>query len=77
MAQNSEKAMTALAFTGVRRRPFLAEECTDVRSCKRWRREIVQEISQKMAQIQNAGLGEFRLRDLNDEINKAGLCCIT
>jgi len=86
MARNSEKAMTALArwrdlklqsegggsekFTGVRRRPFLAEECTDVRSCKRWRREIVQEISQKMAQIQNAGLGEFRLRDLNDEINK-------
>jgi len=49
---------------------FLAEECSDVRSCKRWRREIVQEISQKMAQIQNAGLGEFRLRDLNDEINK-------
>ena len=40
------------------------------RSCKRWRREIIQEISQKMAQIQNAGLGEFRLRDLNDEINK-------
>jgi len=86
MARNSEKAMTALArwrdlklqsegggsekFTGIRRRPFLAEECTDVRSCKRWRREIVQEISQKMAQIQNAGLGEFRLRDLNDEINK-------
>ena len=55
----------------------MAEECTDVRSCKRWRREIVQEISQKMAQIQNAGLGEFRLRDLNDEINKAGLCYIT
>jgi len=86
MARNSEKAMTALArwrdlklaqegggsekFTGIRKRPFLAEECTDVRSCKRWRREIVQEISQKMAQIQNAGLGEFRLRDLNDEINK-------
>lgn len=86
MARNSEKAMTALArwrdlkmanegggsekFTGVRRRPFLAEEVSDVRSCKRWRREIVQEISQKMAQIQNAGLGEFRLRDLNDEINK-------
>lgn len=23
-----------------------------------------------MSQIQNAGLGEFRLRDLNDEINK-------
>lgn len=85
MARNSEKAMTALArwrqmkidsetgggkFTGVRRRPYLAEECGDVRGCKRWRREIIQEISQKMSQIQNAGLGEFRLRDLNDEINK-------
>lgn len=57
-------------FTGVRRRPYLAEECPDVRGCKRWRREIIQEISQKMSQIQNAGLGEFRLRDLNDEINK-------
>lgn len=57
-------------FTGVRRRPYLAEECADVRGCKRWRREIIQEISQKMSQIQNAGLGEFRLRDLNDEINK-------
>ena len=47
MARNSEKAMTALArwrdlkltsegggsekFTGVRRRPFLAEECSDIR----------------------------------------------
>lgn len=46
MARNSEKAMTALArwrqmkidsetgggkFTGVRRRPYLAEECADVR----------------------------------------------
>ena len=46
-----------------------SENCYS-RSCKKWRREVVQEISQKMAQIQNAGLGEFRLRDLNDEINK-------
>ncbi|XP_014815964.1 PREDICTED: pre-mRNA-splicing factor ISY1 homolog [Calidris pugnax] len=32
--------------------------------------EIIGEISKKVAQIQNAGLGEFRIRDLNDEINK-------
>lgn len=32
--------------------------------------EIIREISKKVAQIQNAGLGEFRIRDLNDEINK-------
>ncbi|XP_077181763.1 pre-mRNA-splicing factor ISY1 homolog isoform X2 [Paroedura picta] len=31
---------------------------------------IIGEISKKVAQIQNAGLGEFRIRDLNDEINK-------
>jgi len=32
--------------------------------------QIVREIAKKVAQIQNAGLGEFRIRDLNDEINK-------
>lgn len=32
--------------------------------------QIIGEISKKVAQIQNAGLGEFRIRDLNDEINK-------
>lgn len=32
--------------------------------------QIIREIAQKVAQIQNAGLGEFRIRDLNDEINK-------
>jgi len=26
--------------------------------------------SKKVSQIQNAGLGEFKIRDLNDEINK-------
>lgn len=52
------------------RRPYLASECTDVRKCEKWRLEIIREISKKVAQIQNAGLGEFRIRDLNDEINK-------
>uniref|UniRef100_A0A8C5S3Z9 Pre-mRNA-splicing factor ISY1 homolog n=1 Tax=Laticauda laticaudata TaxID=8630 RepID=A0A8C5S3Z9_LATLA len=37
---------------------------------EKWRRQIIGEISKKVAQIQNAGLGEFRIRDLNDEINK-------
>lgn len=52
------------------RRPYLASECTDVGKCEKWRLEIIREISKKVAQIQNAGLGEFRIRDLNDEINK-------
>ncbi|XP_037037065.1 pre-mRNA-splicing factor ISY1 homolog [Bradysia coprophila] len=79
MARNAEKAMTTLARwraakeaeTGDKdRRPYLASECNDVSKCEKWRLEIIREISKKVAQIQNAGLGEFRIRDLNDEINK-------
>ncbi|XP_058119431.1 pre-mRNA-splicing factor ISY1 homolog [Anopheles ziemanni] len=79
MARNAEKAMTTLARwraaketeTGKQeRRPYLASECRDLGQCEKWRLEIIREISKKVAQIQNAGLGEFRIRDLNDEINK-------
>nr|CAG4641039.1 EOG090X09UC [Eulimnadia texana] len=52
------------------RRPYLASECKNLQECEKWRREIVREISKKVTQIQNAGLGEYRIRDLNDEINK-------
>nr|CAG4645672.1 EOG090X09UC [Lynceus sp. MCZ IZ 141354] len=52
------------------KRPYLASECEDLGKCEFWRREILREISKKVTQIQNAGLGEFRIRDLNDEINK-------
>nr|SVE75889.1 EOG090X09UC [Daphnia hispanica] len=79
MARNAEKAMTTLArfraaqlgtLGGKDRRPYLASECKDLKECERWRREILREISKKVTQIQNAGLGEYRIRDLNDEINK-------
>lgn len=59
-----------LQSTEKERRPYLASECEDLGQAEKWRRQIIGEISRKMAQIQNAGLGEFRLRDLNDEINK-------
>ncbi|XP_033744878.1 pre-mRNA-splicing factor ISY1 homolog [Pecten maximus] len=79
MARNSEKAMTTLARWRAahlgdnkeqERRPYIASECMDLRKAEKFRRQIIGEISRKVAQIQNAGLGEFRLRDLNDEINK-------
>ncbi|KAK7102445.1 pre-mRNA-splicing factor ISY1 homolog [Littorina saxatilis] len=79
MARNSEKAMTTLARWrasqegGLKlkeRRPYLATDCEDLHQAEKWRRQILGEISRKVAQIQNAGLGEFKLRDLNDEINK-------
>ncbi|CAG2210357.1 ISY1 [Mytilus edulis] len=80
MARNSEKAMTTLArwraahleggIKDQERRPYLATECDELHKCEKWRRQIIGEVSRKVAQIQNAGLGEFKLRDLNDEINK-------
>ncbi|XP_015927834.1 pre-mRNA-splicing factor ISY1 homolog [Parasteatoda tepidariorum] len=81
MARNAEKAMTTLArFRAAQlaeqgkgqqeRRPFLACDCDDLKSAEKWRRQIIGEISKKVAQIQNAGLGEFRIREINDEINK-------
>ncbi|XP_034938285.1 pre-mRNA-splicing factor ISY1 homolog [Chelonus insularis] len=81
MARNAEKAMTTLARwraaqsndgfkKELERRPYLASECRDLRKAEKWRLQIVREIAKKVTQIQNAGLGEFRIRDLNDEINK-------
>lgn len=55
---------------GRERRPYLASECKVLPEAERWRRQVIGEISRKVAEIQNAGLGEARIRDLNDEINK-------
>ncbi|KAJ6223899.1 hypothetical protein RDWZM_002444 [Blomia tropicalis] len=52
------------------RRPYFASDCDDVRLAQKWRLDIIREISRKVTQIQNAGLGEHRIRDLNDQINK-------
>ncbi|KAJ6798127.1 pre-mRNA-splicing factor ISY1-like protein [Iris pallida] len=80
MARNEEKAQSMLnRFITMKqeekrkpkeRRPYLASECRDLAEADRWRAEILREIGVKVAEIQNEGLGEHRLRDLNDEINK-------
>jgi len=82
MARNSEKAMTALArwrrmkeeedgtAKKHERRPFLTSECDNLQQAERWRHQVIREISKSVTAIQNAGLGEFRIRDLNDHINK-------
>ncbi|NWS07836.1 ISY1 factor, partial [Motacilla alba] len=51
-------------------KPFLASERNELPKTEKWSRQITGEISEKVAQIQNAGLGELRIQDLNDEINK-------
>ena len=52
------------------RRPYLTSDCKNVQEAERWRHQVVREISKSVTAIQNAGLGEFRIRDLNDHINK-------
>lgn len=80
MARNQEKAQSMLnrylagrqeEFKGPKqRRPYLASECDDLNEADKWRQQILREIGRKVLEIQNAGLGEARIRDLNDEINK-------
>jgi len=53
-----------------RRRPYLASNCHNVVACERWRMQILREVGKKVTEIQNASLGEGKLRELNDEINK-------
>ncbi|CAD6193723.1 unnamed protein product [Caenorhabditis auriculariae] len=80
MARNAEKAMTALARWRrmkeeeergpLAKRPHDVKECRSLEDAERFRSDITREASKKIAAIQNPGLGEFKLRDLNDEINK-------
>ncbi|KIJ57219.1 hypothetical protein M422DRAFT_198639 [Sphaerobolus stellatus SS14] len=82
MARNEEKAQSMLyrfreaqaaeLGLGTRsdRRPRMASSCTSLRECERWRGELLREISRKVSKIQDAGLTDFEVRDLNDEINK-------
>jgi len=80
MARNSEKAMAVLnrwtqlkttIVRGVRgRRPRDIGEVESLQDCEHWRSQAVREITRRIAEIQNAALGEHRIRDLNDEINK-------
>lgn len=77
MARSHEKAMSTLsrwrqaqAETVPTKRPYLAELCEDLQDAEKWRKQIIGEISNLVMLIQNAGLGEFKLRDMNDHINK-------
>jgi len=53
-----------------KKRPKISSEVTTVKECEHWRKDILAGCAKKIAEIQNAALGEHRIRDLNDEINK-------
>lgn len=58
------------AKKGTERRPFIATECDNLFEAEKWRQQVLKEVGRKISEIQNMSLGEHRIRDLNDEINK-------
>jgi len=81
MARNTEKANTmynkwqelkksAHAEGVATRRPVIASQCESLGEAEKWRRELLQDMTKKIAMIQNGALGEHRIRELNDDINK-------
>ncbi|PWZ03327.1 Isy1-domain-containing protein [Testicularia cyperi] len=84
MARNQEKAQSMLfrfreaqanslgLSSGSKnlRRPRLASSVSSIKECEKWRSEVIREISRKVSKIQDFGLTDYEVRDLNDEINK-------
>lgn len=80
MARNEEKALTLwnkwhtfkhnFHSDAQNRKPLSATECQSLPDAEKWRRDIVKDLKKKVSLVQNASLGEHRIRELNDEINK-------
>jgi pre-mRNA-splicing factor ISY1 len=82
MARNQEKSQSMLnrwhSFKfgndldqeRLNRRPPHASMTKSVKAAEHWRRTVIREFNEKLGMIQNASLGEHRLRDLNDDLNK-------
>lgn len=79
MARNQEKANTMLArFLRNKlederpraERPAIETDCTDINDAERFRGEIVREATNLISDIQNVGLEEHEIRELNDRINR-------
>lgn len=51
-------------------RPKTVAECTNITDADKWRQDIIKDIGDKVTEIQNAGVGEHKIRTLNDEINQ-------
>jgi len=83
MARDSEKALSlfnrwtnfknqtgAFSKSNITDHHGFSENCDSLQDAESYRRKLLQEITTKISQISQSGLGEFRIRELNDEINK-------
>mmetsp|Transcript_24373 Transcript_24373/g.37551 ORF Transcript_24373/g.37551 Transcript_24373/m.37551 type:complete len:259 (-) Transcript_24373:305-1081(-) len=78
MAQNmmnkwvrmKEKGNSTFTPLSNQKRPHLAIQCDHLKDAEFWRRQILREITAGIGKIQNPGLDEHTVRDINDDINK-------
>ena len=71
MREDHEKEQSGfLGSSTKQRRPYLASQCEFLADAEKFRRDIIRDISDGIRKIQNPGLGEHAIRDLNDQINK-------
>ncbi|CEG80567.1 hypothetical protein RMATCC62417_14885 [Rhizopus microsporus] len=67
--REAQAAQLGLAKTR-QRRPGFAGSVSSITEAEMWRRDLLSEISRKIAKIQDVSLSDYQVRDLNDEINK-------
>ncbi|KAG1472597.1 hypothetical protein G6F56_001441 [Rhizopus delemar] len=67
--REAQAAQLGLAKTR-QRRPGFAGTVNSVTEAEMWRRDLLGEVSRKIAKIQDVSLSDYQVRDLNDEINK-------
>jgi pre-mRNA-splicing factor ISY1 len=82
MARSQEKAMSMLnrwvdqkrgiesGGLNEQRHPRIPSECRSIREGEISRSQILRELGSSISQIQNASIGEARIRELNDMINR-------
>ena len=66
----AQAAESGLLPTAGLRRPKASSTVNTIPLCEKWRGQILKEVSRKVTKIQEDGLSDFQVRDLNDEINK-------
>jgi len=52
------------------KRPDDPQECSNTTEAEIWKSGIVKQVIKKVSEIQNGSLGEYRIRELNDNINE-------
>lgn len=68
--QQQQAAKNGYIDFGQRDRPRNVSKVDNLRECEGFRKQILQEIKQKVLQIHDEVLPDYRIRDLNDSINK-------